>query len=72
MGITVKIPGGFLTLSKTDFKCPYCQKKYDDKDDVYLDKCNKNKSQLTRIKCKCGNKFGFTYDMTGDAISFKL
>lgn len=72
MGICVKIPNGFLTLSKIDFKCPYCLKQYEDDDDIYLNRCNKNKSNFTKIKCTCDNKFGFTYDITGTARSFKL
>ena len=47
-------------------------KKYDDLDDKYLDRCNNNKSGFTKINCNCGNKFGMTYDIQGDAIGFKL
>lgn len=55
-----------------DFNCPYCNKQYSDEDDKYLNICNRNKSGWTSIKCKCGNKFGMTYDITGEAVSFEL
>lgn len=72
MGICIRIPNGILTLAKINFQCPYCKKKYNDDEDVYLNKCNKNKSNCTSIKCICRNKFGMTYDITGDAVAFKL
>ena len=68
---TIKIPNGFITIANTDFNCPYCDKEYNDKDDVYLNKTNRNKNNCTSIKCECGNKFMMTYDMTGKAKSFK-
>ena len=55
-----------------DFNCPYCNKHYSDEDDKYLNICNRNKSGWTSIKCECGNKFGMTYDITGQAVSFEL
>jgi hypothetical protein len=61
-----------ISFAKIDFKCPYCDKKYYDSDDIYLAKCNKNKSGCTTIKCDCENKFGMTYDITGQAVSFNL
>ena len=71
MGKSYKIKNGFLTLAITEFKCPYCNKQYNDIDNKYLNRCNKNKSYCTSIKCKCGNKFSITYNMMGDAVSFK-
>lgn len=61
-----------ISFLKTKFKCPHCKKKYDDSENVYLEKCNKNKSGYTKIKCKCEMRFGMTYDYTGNAVSFKI
>lgn len=61
----------FIDFSEIDFKCPYCEKKYSDDKDVYLNRCNKNKNGYTRIKCTCQNNFYMTYDMMGKAVSFK-
>ena len=60
----------FLDLAKVEFKCPRCKKDYNDSDDKYLNRCNKNKSWATRIKCQCGKSFYMTYDMMGDAVTF--
>ena len=62
----------FINFAKIEFKCPHCKKQYEDSDDKYLNRCNKNKNQYTKIKCECGNKFGMTYDIQGDSVSFKL
>ena len=43
-----------------------------DADDKYLDRCNRNKQGWTRIACKCGERFGMTYDITGSAVGFKI
>lgn len=67
---TIRIPNGFITLADTDFKCPHCDKQYNDTDDVYLNKTIKNKSGCTSIKCECENTFMMTYDITGKAVSF--
>ena len=73
MSICVPIKNGWLTLSNINFECPYCNEKYSDENDKYLDKCNNNKSGYTSIRCsRCGEKFGMTYDITGDAVGFKL
>lgn len=53
------------------FNCPYCKKKYIDKDEKYYKRISKNKSGITYIKCKCRNRFGVSIDMTGDMVSFK-
>ena len=60
----------FINFAKTYFKCPYCDKEYND-DDKYLIRCNKNKNYCTSIKCECENTFNMTYNMLGDAVSFK-
>lgn len=61
-----------INFAKIDFKCPYCHKLYSDNEDKYVERCNKNKSGCTNIKCECEQKFGMTYDITGSAVSFKL
>jgi transcription elongation factor Elf1 len=73
MSKCVSIPGGVLTLSNIAFKCPHCEHPYTDADDVYLKRCNKNKSGYTTIRCKsCGKRFNMTYNMQGDAVSFPV
>lgn len=62
----------FINLAKTDFNCPHCNKKHNDDNDVYLKRCNKNKHFTTKIKCSCGEWFGFCYNQQGDAVGFKL
>lgn len=61
-----------ISFAKIDFKCPYCDKKYSDENDIYIKRCNKNKSFCTSIKCDCKNKFRMTYNIMGQAVSFKL
>lgn len=67
-----RINKGIICLSKTEFNCPHCGKEFDDSKDIYLNRINRNKSGITRIKCECREYFGMTYDITGDAVSFKL
>jgi hypothetical protein len=55
-----------------DFSCPHCQEEYIDDEDIYVDRCNRNKSGTTRKKCVCGRWFGIAYDYTGQAIGFPL
>lgn len=66
-----RIKDGFIDFAKTDFKCPHCDKKYDDNDDKYVTRCNANKNHCTSIKCSCGEKFSMTYNIMGEAVSFK-
>lgn len=68
----IPINNGFICLAKTDFKCPNCGKQYSDDNDKYFNRCNKNKSGYTVVKCSCKIKFGMTYDITVDSVSFKL
>ena len=68
----IEIENGFICFSKTNFSCPECGKEYNDDNDKYLNRCNKNKSFCTTVKCEsCGNNFGVTYDYKGDMVSFK-
>jgi hypothetical protein len=69
--IGFQIKDGFLDFAKTDFDCPYCKKKHVDANDKYLNRCNKNKSGLTKVKCDCEKTFYLTYDYRGDFVTFK-
>lgn len=62
----------FLDFSNTKFNCPYCGKEYDDVNDKYLDRCNKNKHFNTRVSCLCGNRFYLTVDYKSDFVTYKL
>jgi hypothetical protein len=66
------MPNGIICMSKIDFQCPYCRKQYSDSDEKYLNRCNANKSNYTKIKCTCGKTFGLTYDIRSDAVGFPL
>lgn len=66
----VRIKDMFFDFGKSDFKCPHCLKDYNDGNDVYLKRCNKNKSNNTKINCSCGKVFYMTYDITSEAVSF--
>jgi hypothetical protein len=61
----------FLDFARIDFTCPFCGKVYFDDKDLYLNRCNKNKSGRTWIKCSCGNTFGMTYNYKSEAVGFK-
>lgn len=52
--IGYRITNGFLDFANTVFTCPHCNKQYDDADDKYINRCNKNKKMYT-TKCSCGN-----------------
>ena len=67
-----QIKNGFVSISETSFLCPYCLKEYDDSDDKYLKILNKNKHGITRIKCRCGNKFGLIASYYNTLESFTL
>lgn len=60
-----------ISFAKIDFNCPYCDKQYSDNEDIYVNRCNKNKDGCTRIKCSCNKQFYMTYDYMGKAVSFK-
>lgn len=61
-----------ISYAKIDFNCPYCDKKYQDNEDKYVERCNKNINGCTTVKCECGKRFGMTYNMMGHAQSFKI
>lgn len=68
----IQTQNGFLCFGKTDFRCPYCGQEYDDSDDKYLKILNKNKNGITRIKCRCGNKFGLIASYCNTLETFTL
>lgn len=68
----ISINNGFLCVPKVNFKCPVCKKKYSDLNEKYYNRCTKNKSGCTKIKCDCGYWFGMTYDYKGNAVSFEF
>jgi hypothetical protein len=68
----ITVPSGIICMANMNFICPHCNKPYNDGDDKYLNRANKNKSGFTKIKCECGEVFGMTYNFKGDAVGFKL
>lgn len=60
-----------ISFAKIDFTCPHCNKQYSDDNDIYVNRCNKNKNGCARVKCSCKKHFYMTYDFTGSAVSFK-
>ena len=70
--IGIQINNGFLDFANIDFNCPYCNKEYSDLNEKYLDRCNKNKSNMTKIKCSCGKTFGMMYNIRVEAVGFYL
>lgn len=72
MGYSVPIKGGIISMCNVEFQCPHCTKRYVDHEDKYLQRCNRNKSFCTTIKCECKRKFGVTFDIKGDIVSFEL
>ena len=61
-----------ISFANVIFQCPHCKKEYNDEDDFYIKRINKNKKRYTTHKCSCNTKFGITYNMKGDMIGFKL
>ena len=68
----ITVPNGIICMAVIDFFCPHCFKEYCDSHEKYLTKVNANKCGYTKIKCECGETFGMTYDIKGDAVGFKL
>ena len=69
--IGAQLPNGFIDFSDTSFSCPHCKKKFDDVDDKYLKRVNKNKSSCAKVKCDCKETFSLISDYKGDFITFK-
>ena len=70
--ITIPIKDGTISLANINFTCPYCGQAYSDFTNRYLNRCNKNQSGCTKIKCSCGQWFGMTYNYMSDAVGFEL
>ena len=69
----VRIPNGIICFANIDFSCPHCTKGYNDDEEKYLERINRNKCAYTKITCSgCKRKFGMTYDYTGKAVTFEL
>ena len=68
-----KLPNGdfgILCFAKINFNCPYCKKEYTDKDGVYLERINRNKSLITTVKCECGVRFKLSYDIMSNLVTW--
>ena len=61
----------FINFADTTFSCPHCGKQYDDSNDKYCDRINKNKSFTTKVKCECKKTFNLTFDYTGKFQSYE-
>ena len=59
-------------MCDTEFECPHCTKPYNDSDDKYLNRCNRNKSFIATIKCECKRRFGVAFNIKGDIVAFEL
>lgn len=67
----VKINNGIICFSKTDFKCPHCNCLHNETKQIEQ-RMNKNKSNITKIKCKqCSKVFSVTFDYKGNNRTFK-
>ncbi len=66
-----QIPDGFIDVANTEFRCPKCGNVYQDLDYKFLNRCEKNKSGITKVHCSCGCIFYVTYNWRGEAVSFK-
>ena len=63
---------GIICQSKITFICPFCGRVEDDRDEKYYKRIVANKCGYTKVKCKCGERFGLTVDYSGDFVTFKL
>lgn len=72
MSKCIEVPNGIICMARINFLCPYCNKEYSDADEKYLKRFMNNKCGYTKIKCSCGEIFGMTYDITGDAVGFEI
>lgn len=60
-----------LCFANINFQCPYCGIDFYDEDETFLNRINRNKSLITKVKCLCGGRFNLTYDMKGDFVTWK-
>jgi hypothetical protein len=68
----IEVTNGIICMAKIDFFCPNCLKSYSDLDEKYLRRFLNNKCGYTKVKCTCGEIFGMTYNIKGDAVGFEL
>lgn len=62
-----------ISFAKIDFKCPYCGHDGSDKDDKFVNACNRNRGGYTSTKCEgCHIRFGIAYNYMGHIEAFKL
>lgn len=62
-----------ISFSMIDFVCPYCGHEDSDRDDRFVNRCNKNKSGYTTTVCDgCQMRFGIAYNYMGNIEAFKL
>lgn len=65
--------GTFIDFARIEFSCPYCEKRYDDRNEKYLKRLNKIKRTYLKKRCVyCGKRFGIAVDMQGDIVGFNL
>ena len=57
--ITLK-NGTTLCFASEDFFCPHCNKHYNEDNEIYVKRINKNKRGYTKITCECKGKFYLT------------
>jgi hypothetical protein len=62
-----------VCFAKTEFKCPYCEKEYDDYEhnDKYMKRIMCNKSGITKVKCSCNERFYVAFYYAEGLYSFK-
>jgi hypothetical protein len=53
----VKVGNAIMCFDKVDFRCPHCDKKYNDADEKYYKRLEKSKKSHIEIKCSCGHWF---------------
>jgi len=66
-----RLDNAFIDLTDHKFHCPYCNSQYFDYESNYMQRINKNKSGITKVKCDCENTFHLTMDMQGNYQTFK-
>ena len=59
-----------MKLTKLEFRCPQCGNVYQDLNEKYLKRTQKNKSWTTKVHCSCGCSFNLTYNCKGKAVTF--
>ena len=63
----------YISFANIDFACPYCGHPGSDKDDKFVNACNRNKRGYTATVCKgCAERIGIAYNYMGNIEAFKL